>query len=235
MTSPTRTRANALASWRPAARRLLALSLLSMWVVGAAPSEREPRVLVFDRFNRVYDGLTPEIQVAEDGSLAVSADVLEGAVEVVRHRVELYPLGDGTHHVHGTAEFFGHADVLAHVSLGGVGSSVRDSVLVPLQTRSLDARVRVVKTEHGYAVTLLDVPDVIHVQVRSRLAAQTVGWCRKLAFLPGASANCDVLNEFFSNAPVTLPRKGETIYFDRADLHASEEQAVDTYLSDTAN
>lgn len=203
--------------------------------MGAAPSEQSPRVLAFDRFNRVYNGLTPQIQVVDEGNLAVSADVLEGAVEVVRHRVELYPLGDGTHHVHGTAEFFGHADVLAHLSVSGVGSSVRDSVLVPLQTRSLDARVRIVRTEHGYAVTLLEVPDAVHVQVRSRLASQTVGWCRRLAFLPGAGADCDVLNEFFSNAPVALPRKGETIYIDRADLQNTEEQAVDSYLADSAN
>ena len=228
----------ASARWRGetarSARRLFVVVLLGALGLGLAPSEKSPRVLVFNRFNRLYEGLTPQIEVLDDGELAVQAEVLDGAVEVVRHRVELYPLRDGTHHVHGTAEFFGQANVLAHLDFGGVGSSIRDNVFVPLQTRTIDARVRIGKTAHGYAVTLLDLPDSMRIQVRSRLASKAVGWCRRLSFLPGAATDCAALSGFFNDAPMALPPKGDTIYIDRADLNSAEAQAVEAYLADVA-
>lgn len=215
-------------------RRVFLVALLGALTLGLAPSKQRPRVLVFDRFNRLYEGLTPQIQVLDEGGLAVQAEVLDGAVEVVRHRVEVYPLADGTHHVHGMAEFFGRANVLAHLSLGGVGSSIRDNVFLPLQTRTIDARVRIGKTSHGYAVTLIELPSSMRIQVRSHLATEAADWCRKLLFLPGAGADCAALSGFFNATPMALPASGDTIYIDRADLNSSEERAVDAYLSDAA-
>jgi hypothetical protein len=227
-------RGRGAAERRRSRQRRVLVVLLAATTLAIAPSKKSPRVLVFERFNRLYEGLTPRIRVLDEGELAVQAEVVEGVVQVVHHRVELYPLGDGTHHVHGTAEFFGRANVLAHLALGGVGSSIRDHVFLPLQTRTIDARVRIGKTAHGFAVTLVERPDSMRIQVRSQLAAEAVSWCRKLSYLPGTTTDCGSLRAFFDAAPMALPPKGDAIYVDRADLSTSEARAVDAYLADAS-
>lgn len=208
-------------------RRVLATLALGAALIGAGPA---PQVLVFDRFNRHYQDLDPEVQHFREGPLEVAVDVEKASVAVERHRVAVQPLQNGTHKVRGEVLFSGLAHLTADVGAGGMGSRLADRVLVPSQEKTWEGVVRVESSAQGYEVTVVEGPRVMRVQVESELGGQATALCSAAALWPGSGLACDALAAFFSNAPVVLPGPGESFWIDRAELTAEEQSQVDAYL-----
>jgi hypothetical protein len=207
---------------------LLATLALGALLAAAAPA---PTVLVFDRFNRHYQDLDPEVQRFRQGPLEVAVDVDRASVAVERHSAELRPLADGTHRVRGEVLFSGLAHLTADVGAGGMGGQLADRVVVPSQEKIWEGVVRVRARPAGYDVTVVKGPRVMRVEVESRLADQATALCRAAALWPGSGLACDGLAAFFSNAPVLMPSPGETFFIERSELSPAEQAQVDAYLA----
>lgn len=190
-------------------------------------------VFTFSRLNGAYSRPTSDLPAWTEGPLALHLSSPRNRVVVRSHHLWLTPLGDGTHRAHLEVEILGKGWVEADADLSGMKSRLEDEVILPPQTRTLDARLRIERTAEGYVFTPLELPDHLELDVQSRLAARLLALCKPMAAL--VDLDCDLLGQHLTHPEVPLPPPGEAYRVPADELTAGERQALDTYLAAAAS
>ena len=218
---------------------LLALPLLvailpvppAALLAAAPPAAAAANTFTFQRLDRTYQDVVPELLPYESDSLTIRLSSPRNAITLRRHSVHLEPGLGGSQSAELTVQFQGSGHLVADVDLAGFTSRLEDDITVPLQSQTLEGRARVTRTQGGYVVTPEQLPRRLTVRIESRLGAQLVSLCDRLTLLPGTGLTCDGLERAFSTAVVPLPPAGETFLLADEDLTPQERAALDRYLA----
>ncbi len=197
----------------------------------AAKKAAGTTTLVFERLNGTYEDLGGNLRPVVSGPVTVRISSDSNELTLIEHRLELTPLGGGEHRGRLSARFRGRAHLTLAVEVGGLPTRLEDDVRVLEQERILPGRFRVERAPEGYALTMLELPPDMPVEIESDLGKDLVALCDRVTFfLPGGSG-CDGLDRALSNPRVPLPKPGAKIFLDAADLTPAERAALDAYLA----
>ena len=207
-----------------------AATALLLAVLGA-PSGRaaEPEQFVFERLNRSYSGVVDEMVPVEQGGMSVKLRAPSHRLTIRSHLIELRALGGGLYAADVTIEFLGLAHIIADLDVGGVGNALEDDIVVPLQRRTVEARVRLARESGGYQITLVELPEALAVDIESGLGRSLVSWCDGVLGLLGF--DCGTVEGLFSRAVVPMPEPGGVFLLDPAELTPAEQERFDAYLA----
>jgi hypothetical protein len=210
------------------------LCVAALVLVGAAQAPPPGGPLRFERLNRPYEDIAPEIVPVVEGPITIRLSSPSNRMTVRDHRLRLEPGSSGSHSAELRVEFEGRGRLVADVDIAGLGGRFEDEVIVPAQAADLEGRVRVQKAAGGYLVTPEQLPPRVAVRIRSGLAGQIVGLCETAAQVPFTSLDCSGLNRRLSTALVPLPAPGESYLLEDADLSAEERRILDASLAPLA-
>lgn len=210
--------------------RSLLLPLLLLGVAIPPNSPVEAKNFVFQSRNRTYSDLTPEALPIRKGPMTIRLSSPSQALLLRRHAVELTRRADGTHDALLEIEFTGGGTLVADIDVRGAMSRLEDQVLIPLQTKLVQAQVALRRSESGFVATVLERPDTITVEIRSKLAGDVVVLCRTTLLFRLLGLNCRVLEEALSAAEIPLPPVGEELFVADAELTTQEIEALESYL-----
>ena len=213
---------------RPSIRPILVLLLLA--AVPAAASGPDTVVLELDRLERTYQDLAPDMAPVERGPVIIQLSSPAHRLDLRDARLSLTPVGDGSHDALLELEFEGAGTVIADFQMAESASSLTDELVVPLQRRSVTARVRFERTETGYLVTTESLDPTFEVEIDSRVGRQLVTACRPLSMLGLLQISCDGLERAVTNAVIPMPSPGETYIIDREQFTPAVADILDGYL-----
>jgi hypothetical protein len=209
-------------------RRLLLAVPLAVLLLGAAL----PGQFRFERFNRSYPEVIPEIAPIEQGPLTIQLSSPKSNLTLRSHFLRLEPGPGGSHTAELRVEFLGKGRIVADLDMAGLAATrLQDEVLVPPQTAILEGRVRVAREPGAYVITTEQLPKQMRVKIQSGIAGQVVGFCDRIPVLLAPDLDCERLNQALSNAVVPLPPAGESYLLEDADLTAQERSQLDAYLA----
>lgn len=181
----------------------------------------------FQRLNRPFRDLPVAMDPVESGPFHIVLSSPRHEVQLLRHRLRLRRLPDGTHDAELWVQFQGSGHLTADVSALGLGTRLEDQVDLPRQEKLLRARLRIARSREGYLVTTVSLPRSAEVQLKSRLGGDLVRWCEQIPF---SLVSCEGLDRAFSSATVPLPAAGNTYLLANADLTPEDRKAFDAYL-----
>lgn len=209
------------------AKRLLLVVPFSLLLLGAAV----PGQLRFERFNRSYAEVVPEIAPIAQGPLTIRLSAPKSNLTLRNHFLRLEPGPGGSHTAELRVEFQGKGWLVADVDVAGfTGTRLQDEVVVPAQTAILEGRVKVTREPGAYVVTTEQLPKQMRVKIQSGMAAQMVGFCDRVPTLLG-DLDCGRLDQMLSSAVVPLPPAGESYLLEDSDLTPQERQQLESYLA----
>jgi len=217
---------------RLALRLLAAAAVLFIAVLPILAEEgsaSSATTLQFERLNRSYSGVVDEMVPVSQGGVGVKLRAPNHRLTIRGHQVDLSPKGDGLHAVNVEVEFLGLAHIVADLEVAGMTTAMEDDIVIPLQTRSVEALVRFESAPEGYFITLTDMPRSVPVTIESKLGASLVTWCGGVLGLLGF--DCDPLEGLFSRAIVPMPEKDSVFLLEREELTGEEQSRLDAYLS----
>ena len=206
---------------------LSALLLGSILALGEAQALGELR---FDRLNREYPDVAPEIQPVVEGPVTVRLSAPRSQLALRNHSLRLEPGSGGSHSADLRLEFSGRGWLVADVDVAGVSTRLQDEVTVPPQAITLQGRVRLRKVAQGYWVTLEQLPERVRVRIESGVGRQIVQVCDGVSALPLTALDCPALERSLSRAVVPLPAAGESFLLENGELTPEERQRLDGYL-----
>jgi len=186
-------------------------------------------LFVFDRLNRSYQDLAPDLAPIQRGPLTIELSSPHQVVVLKKHALAIRPNGDGTHEARLQVEFLGSGDLIANVKFLGVDQQFKDEVVVPFQKKSIESRVRIARGEGGYTVTVV-TSEPAEMDIHSRVAHQVVDWCNGISSLPLTNLDCGDLDRSLSKAVLT-PKAGQSYFLHDADLTTKERREFDRYLA----
>jgi hypothetical protein len=189
-----------------------------------------PGELRFDRLNREYSDVAPEIQPVVEGPVTVRLSAPRSTLVVRNHLLRLEPGSGGSHSADLRLEFAGRGWLVADVDVGGVSTRLQDEVTVPPQAVALQGRVRLRKVEQGYWVTFEQLPERVRVRIESGVGRRIVEVCDGVSALPLTALDCPSLERSLSRAVVPLPAAGESFLLENSELTPAERQRLDGYL-----
>jgi hypothetical protein len=102
---------------------------------------------------------------------------------------------------------------------------------VPVQKRTLVARVRIARSPAGYEVTPLELPATFEVTIHSRVGGQLVSACSSLAAIGLVPIDCGSLGQALSTAVIAMPEPGETYLVEGERLSAADRRRLDDFLA----
>jgi hypothetical protein len=213
------------------------LPLLALALVGAAPAAPAPEQglrVRFERANRTYRDLAPEIATLQEGDLSLRLSTPRNAVTVRDHLLRLEPGAGGSHAAELTLTFEGTGWLIADVTMGGVTRRLEDEVRMPRQTKTLEGRAKVARVEGGYRITPEQLPRQVEVSVRSGVGDSLVDLCASMALVPGFAVDCSGVERAVSRLVVALPDPGESVVLPASTLTREERRLLDDYLRRTA-
>lgn len=222
---------------RPSLRRplLLPLCLAALLAVPAGATAAAAAVatetLELAPCNRTYRMRGAELAPVTQGGMVIALTSPENHLTLARHRLELTPRGDGTHDARFVADFSGGGDLVADVTVGTLTQRLEDRVEVPRQERTVEARVRLARSEAGYELTPLELPEHVVIDVDSQLASRFAGLCQGLSLV--MAINCRPLQAALSRARVPMPEPGETYLLPPECLTDELRGRLDEYLAGT--
>jgi len=208
-------------------RRLLLLSPAVLLLLGAAL----PGQFRFERFNRSYPEVIPEIAPIEQGPLTIQLSSPKSNLTLRSHFLRLEPGPGGSHSAELRVEFLGKGRLVADVDVAGLATRFQDDVLVPPQAATLEGRVRLAREPGAYVITTEQLPKQMKVRIQSGIAGQVVGFCDRIPALLAPDLDCERLNRLLSTATVPLPPAGESYLLEDADLTPEERSRLDAYLA----
>lgn len=188
-----------------------------------------PGQLRFERFNRAYTDITPEIDPVSQGPLTVRLSAPRSNMVVRNHLLRLEPGVGGSHSAELRVEFQGKGWLVADVDVAGMASRLQDEVVVPPQALNVQGRVRITRDPNAYVITPEQLPKRVRVRIQSGIATDVVGACRGVAVLAGI--DCGGVQQALSTAVVPLPPPGESYLLEDAELTAAERRQLDSYLA----
>src|SRR5215218_7483997 len=208
-------------------RRLL-LVVPAVLLLGAAV----PGQLRFERFNRSYPEMIPEIAPIEQGPLTIQLSSPKSNMTLRSHFLRLEPGPGGSHTAELRVEFLGKGRLVADLDVAGIAATrLQDDVLVPPQAATLEGRVRLTREPGAYVITTEQLPKQMRIKIQSGIASQVVGFCDRIPVLLAPDLDCERLNQALSNAVVPLPPAGESYLLEDAELTAEERSQLDAYLA----
>lgn len=186
----------------------------------------------FERFNRSYPEVIPEISPIEQGPLTIQLSSPKSNLTLRSHFLRLEPGPGGSHTAELRVEFLGKGRLVADLDVAGMAATrLQDEVLVPPQAATLEGRVRVTREPGAYVITTEQLPKQMRVKIQSGIAGQVVGFCDRIPALLAPDLDCERLNRMLSTATVPLPPAGESYLLEDADLTAEERSQLDGYLA----
>lgn len=185
----------------------------------------------FERFNRSYPEVIPEIAPIEQGPLTIQLTAPRSNLTLRSHFLRLEPGPGGSHSAELRVEFLGKGRLVADVDVAGLATRLQDDVVVPPQAATLEGRVRVTRDPGAYVITTEQLPKQMKVRIQSGIAGQVVGFCDRIPALLAADLDCERLNRLLSTATVPLPPAGESYLLEDADLTPEERSQLDAYLA----
>jgi hypothetical protein len=208
-------------------KRLFLTLIPAVLLVGAAL----PGQLRFERFNRSYPEVAPEISPIVQGPLTIQLSAPKSNLTLRNHFLRLEPGPGGSHTAELRVEFQGQGWLVADVDVAGfTGTRLQDRVVVPAQAATLEGRVKVTREPGAYVVTTEQLPKQIRVKIQSGVGTQIVSFCERVPTLIG-DLDCARLNQAFTSAVVPLPPAGESYLLEDADLTPQERQQLESYLA----
>ena len=217
--------------WRAARCGWLVASWLLLLSVAPTFAQDTDTVtsLQFERLNRSYSGVVNEMVPVSQGGVGVRLRAPNHRLTIRGHHVDLEHKGDGLHAVTVEVEFLGLAHIVADLEVAGMTTAMEDDIVIPLQTRSVEALVRFESAPEGYFITLSDLPRSVPVAIESELGGSIVTWCDGVLGLLGF--DCHPLESLFSRAIVPMPEKNSIFLLEREELTGAEQDQLDAYLS----
>ncbi|HEX3131184.1 MAG TPA: hypothetical protein VH394_27865 [Thermoanaerobaculia bacterium] len=210
-------------------KRFLILIPAVLLVGAALPSS--PGQFRFERFNRSYPEVVPEISPIVQGPLTIQLSAPKSNLTLRNHFLRLEPSPGGSHTAELRVEFQGQGWLVADVDVAGfTGTRLQDRVIVPAQAATLEGRVKVTREPGAYVVTTEQLPKQLRVKIQSGVGTQIVSFCNRVPTLIG-DLDCDRLNQALSSAVVPLPPAGESYLLEDADLTPQERQQFESYLA----
>ena len=185
----------------------------------------------FERFNRSYPEVIPEIAPIEQGPLTIQLSAPRSNLTLRSHFLRLEPGPGGSHSAELRVEFLGKGRLVADVDVAGLATRLQDDVLVPPQAATLEGRVRVTRDPGAYVITTEQLPKQMRVRIQSGIAGQVVAFCDRIPALLAPDLDCEGLNRMLSTATVPLPPAGESYLLEDADLTPQERSQLDAYLA----
>ncbi len=203
------------------------LGTVSPWLPDAYG--KRSNEFVFDRLNRTYHDVAPGMSPIRRGPLTIRLSSPRHAITLREHHLELEPQGDGLHSMRLEAEFNGAGDLVADLDLAGLQNRLEDKVIIPVQRKSIDGRVRLERDEGGYSVIPVTMPASVELEIRSGLAKRLVNWCDQVSWLSMNILDCRGLDRQLSTVSFPVPQGG-TYFLSDADLTPQEHEQVRAYL-----
>jgi hypothetical protein len=200
----------------------------------AQPEEAPPNRFRFERANRTYRDLAPELATFEQGDLAVRFSSPRNALTLRDHLLRLEPGAGGSHAAELTLEIEGEGWLVADVTMGAVVRRLEDEVHVPRQKKTLEGRARLARAEGGYRITPEQLPRRVEVAVRSGVGDRLLALCESMARLPGLAVDCSGVERAVSTLVVDLPEAGESYLLPAETLTRDERRVLDEYLERSA-
>jgi len=208
---------------------IVGLSLIEAGILAAAVvAPATGRTFTFDRLNREYANEVTEAQPMEQGGIRLQLTSPHNRVRLTRHELRLAPLPDGSHRAVLEVEFEGDGQVEAEISIAGVASRLTDRVAVPLQSKTLEGRVAIERTDAGYVFTALELPERVTVVIESQLAGRFLQTCKLMgALLP---LDCNALGALLSHVVLPMPEPGGAFLLPAAELTDENRRSLNGYL-----
>jgi hypothetical protein len=210
------------------------LGVLSTTLLLGAVTVR-PGPFEFERLNRSYSDVAPEIVPVTEGMVDVRLSSPNHQLTVIDHSLRLEPAQGGVHTGELRVEFEGRGLLVADIDVAGFGTRMQDQVVVPRQIANLEGRVSVKRAPGGYQVILEELPPRLGVRIESELAGRIVRTCESAVQFSQADIDCSGLNRKLSNVVFPLPRSGEIYLLEETELTPDERQQLDAYLGDVGS
>jgi hypothetical protein len=205
----------------------LALALGSAAIPAAAAVEFE-----FSRLNRTYTEFVQDLAPVVLGPVEVTLRSPQHQLELTGHRAVLEPLADGSHRIRVEIELSGSGTIDAVLRAAGLEGKLEDDLALPLQTLEMIGVIRLDPSADGYAITLVEAPEQVEVQIESRLAGRLVPLCRQMALVL-VRFDCAALDDSLSRVQVPIPRPPAEFLLPIGELTAAERQRLDAYVADS--
>jgi hypothetical protein len=202
----------------------------ALLVLGGVVGAAVPGQFQFQRLNRGYSEVAPEILPIEEGPVTIRLSSPRNNLIVRNHLLRLEPGAGNSFSADLRIEFMGKGWLVADVDVAGAGTRLQDEVLVPPQALEMQGRVRMRRVRGGYEVTPEQLPRRISVRIQSGVGRKIVNLCDGVSSLPFTSFDCASLEQRLSRAVVPLPAAGESFLLEDADLTPQERQQLDGYL-----
>ena len=215
-------------------RGVLSLSLLGCLLILAglaspvAAEERE--AFVFSRLNRTYQEFVTDLAPIEVGPATVQLRTPRHRLDLHEHTARLVHAPDGSGLL-ATVDLSlsGSGLIEADVQLGSIESRLEDELTLPRQALRLEGRVSVARSDGGYVVRTLTLPETITVQIESRLAKQLFAICRPMALVL-VSMDCVALENALTRIVVPLPAAGEGYVLGFEEMTPEEQARFERFL-----
>ena len=215
-------------------RRLCAVLILVPLASPALGAEPVGIDLRFDRLNGSYENLVAEVEPIVSGPLTVHLSSPEHQLELTSNRLELERLEDGRHTARVSVRFTGSGSLNTELDFGGIPASLEDRVVFPEQEVTVDGKVSIERSADGYLVTVEELPGFVTVEMHSRLGAELVAWCSRLALFVAGDAGCADLERQLTHPRLPLPAPGFRQLVRSEELTAEERDQIDLYLFEPA-
>lgn len=222
-------------SFGPSARLVAGMAALLLAVPTFAQEEarEEPADTVsISALNRIFDSIDVGFVPIEQGPIKILIASPEHRVEIFRNRIELRPneRWEGGVQAYFEVELEGWADLIATLETAAATTPFKDKVTVDRQVVSAEAVVRLVPTQKGYDLTLLEaMTPTAGVEIQSSMTRQLVDACQLVAsFLGGVS--CDAVSESLATVQMPLPEAGSQYEINASYLTPEEKAVFDRYI-----
>jgi hypothetical protein len=213
-------------------RALAAALVPSLLLLGGVAASRGsvPGQFRFERLNRGYSEVAPEILPIEEGPVTIRLSSPRNNLIVRNHLLRLEPGAGNSYSADLRIEFMGKGWLVADVEVAGASTRFQDEVLVPPQALEMQGRVRMRRVRGGYEVTPEQLPRRVGVRIQSGVGRKIVNLCDGVSALPFTSVDCASLEQTLTRAVVPLPAPGESFLLEDADLTPQDRQQLDGYL-----
>ncbi len=187
--------------------------------------------LSISALNRVFDSLDAGFVPIEQGPVTIVISSPAHRLEVFANHLTLNP---SERHEEGVQAFFevdleGWGDLVAAVQTAVGSTPYQDRVVVERQKVSAEVVVKLVTTEIGYDMTLLEaLTPTVAFQIESDMAREIVETCLAFAaLLPGLG--CDGISASLARVEVPLPAAGTQYEIDASFLTEDERAVLDRF------
>ncbi|MDF1553371.1 MAG: hypothetical protein P1P84_09935 [Deferrisomatales bacterium] len=214
--------------WRS---NLLQVAALGLCLGLAAPGAAAPREFTFEELNGVYPDRSFQTPPVTWGLFQVALQSPRFTALLYRNRLQAAPLGDGRHWIAAEVEASGHGRLIADIDVAGMATRREGDAVAPRQTLALEGVAVVERQPDGYAITVVEAPPSLVVQIRSGLSDSLVAWCAGSTALAWAGVECGGLERLLTRVAVPLPKSGERFWLARQDLGEAYAVELDRYLA----